>query len=36
VRVARLKIFEKPGDCAAFMIVVEETWEIVPLADNSW
>ena len=29
--VARLTIFEKPEDYAAFMRVVEETWEIVPL-----
>lgn len=29
--VARLTIFEKPEDYAAFMGVVEETWEIVPL-----
>ena len=29
--VARLTIFEKPEDFAAFMRVVEETWEIVPL-----
>ena len=29
--VARLKIFENPNDYAAFMRVVEETWEIVPL-----
>ena len=29
--VARLTIFEKPEDYAAFMRVVEETWEVVPL-----
>ena len=29
--VARLTIFEEPEDYAAFMRVVEETWEIVPL-----
>ncbi len=29
--VARLTIFEKPDDYAAFMRVVEQTWEIVPL-----
>ena len=29
--VARLKIFEKPEDYAAFMRVVAETWEVVPL-----
>ena len=29
--VARLTIFEKPEDYAAFMRVVEETWELVPL-----
>ena len=29
--VARLTIFEKPEDYAAFMRVVEETWKIVPL-----
>lgn len=29
--VARLPIFEKPEDYAAFMRAVEETWEIVPL-----
>lgn len=29
--VARLKIFEKPGDYLAFMRVLDETWEIVPL-----
>jgi putative transposase len=29
--VARLTIFEKPKDYAAFMRVVAETWEIVPL-----
>ena len=29
--VARLTIFEKPEDYAAFMCVVEETWEIVSL-----
>ncbi len=29
--VARLTIFEKPDDYAAFMRVVEETWQIVPL-----
>lgn len=29
--VARLTIFEKPEDYAAFMRVVQETWEIVPL-----
>jgi putative transposase len=29
--VARLTIFEKPEDYAAFKRVVEETWEIVPL-----
>ena len=29
--VARLTIFEKPEDYAAFMRVVEETWEIIPL-----
>lgn len=29
--VARLTIFEKPEDYAAFMYVVAETWEIVPL-----
>ncbi len=29
--VARLTIFEKPEDYAAFIRVVEETWEIVPL-----
>lgn len=29
--VARLTIFEKPEDYTAFMRVVEETWEIVPL-----
>jgi putative transposase len=29
--VARLTIFEKPEDYAAFLSVVEETWEIVPL-----
>lgn len=29
--VARLKIFEKPEDYDAFMRVLEETWQIVPL-----
>ena len=29
--VARLTIFEKPEDYAAFMRVLMETWEIVPL-----
>ncbi len=29
--VARLTIFEKAEDYAAFMRVVQETWEIVPL-----
>ena len=29
--VARLTIFEKPENYAAFTGVVEETWEIVPL-----
>ena len=29
--VARLTIFEKPEDYAAFMRVVEETWDIVRL-----
>jgi putative transposase len=28
---ARLTIFEKPEDYAAFMRAVAETWEIVPL-----
>ena len=27
----RLTIFEKPDDYAAFMRVLEETWEILPL-----
>ena len=30
--VARLTIFEKPADYAAFMRVLDETWELVPLA----
>jgi putative transposase len=29
--VARLTFFEKPGDYTAFMKVVNETWEMVPL-----
>jgi REP element-mobilizing transposase RayT len=29
--VARLTIFEKPEDYAAFMRVLDETWQIVPL-----
>ena len=29
--VARLTIFEKPADYDAFMRMLEETWEIVPL-----
>lgn len=29
--VARLTIFEKPADYAAFMRVLDETWQIVPL-----
>ena len=29
--VARLTIFEKPEDYDAFMQVIDETWEIVPL-----
>ena len=29
--VARLTIFEKPADYAAFMRVLDETWELVPL-----
>ena len=29
--VAQLAMFEKPEDYAAFMRVVEDTWEIVPL-----
>lgn len=29
--VARLTIFEKPADYDAFLRVVDETWEIVPL-----
>ncbi|MEZ6125445.1 MAG: hypothetical protein R3C49_20040 [Planctomycetaceae bacterium] len=29
--VSRLTIFEKPEDDAAFICVVQETWEIVPL-----
>lgn len=29
--VARLQIFEKPGDYEAFMRVVDETWGIVPI-----
>ena len=29
--VARLTIFEKPEDYAAFMRVLEETWQIIPL-----
>jgi len=36
--VARLTIFEKPEDYAAFMRVVEETWGIVrlPICDRNW
>lgn len=29
--VARLTIFEKPADCAAFMRVLDETWQLVSL-----
>jgi putative transposase len=29
--VARLTIFEKPADYDAFLRVLEETWQIVPL-----
>ena len=29
--VARLTIFEKPEDYDAFLQVIDETWEIVPL-----
>ena len=29
--VARLTIFEKPADYAAFLRVLDETWQLVPL-----